>query len=61
MFKSIDNLNRSGHFIRIMPEDTIRHQARRIDDLDDPSIECLSEIKACDLAFKINRSNALTE
>ena len=60
MFKSIDNMDGNGRSIRNMFEDTIRHQARRVNDLDDLSIECLSEIKACDLAFQLDR-HAVTE
>ena len=51
MFQSIDNLNGNGRSVRNLFEDIVRHQARRINGLSDISIDCLSEIKACDLVL----------
>ena len=49
MFKSINNLEGNGRSVRNLFEDIVRHQARRVNELEDISIDCLSEIKACDL------------
>lgn len=51
MFHSIDNLNGNGRSVRNLFEDIVRHQARRVNGLSDISIDCLSEIKACDLVL----------
>ena len=51
MFNNIDNLNGNGRSVRNLFEDIVRHQARRINNLEDISMECLSEIKACDLVL----------
>ena len=51
MFKNIDNLDGNGRSVRNLFEDIIRHQARRVNSLENISVECLSEIKACDLVL----------
>lgn len=50
-FSSIQCLGGNGRAIRNIFEDTIRYQARRVNSLEDISIDTLSEIKACDLPF----------
>ena len=50
-FRGVKSMNGNGRSIRNMFEDTIKLQARRVNRLDDISIDCLSEIKACDLAL----------
>ena len=51
MFKNIDNLDGNGRSVRNLFEDIVRHQARRVNSLENISVECLSEIKACDLVL----------
>ena len=51
MFNNFDNLEGNGRSVRNLFEDIIKHQARRVNGLTDISIECLSEIKACDLVL----------
>ena len=58
-FKDIDNLAGNARSIRNMFENTIKFQARRINSLDDISVNALSEIKACDLALSQKQSSTL--
>ena len=50
-FASIKGLPGNGRSIRNIFEDVVLQQSRRVNSLDDISIETLSEIKACDLVF----------
>ena len=50
-FASIKGLAGNGRSIRNIFEDVVLQQSRRVNSLDDISIETLSEIKACDLVF----------
>ena len=50
-FTSIKGLAGNGRSIRNIFEDVVLQQSRRVNSLDDISIETLSEIKACDLVF----------